>query len=310
MRHEHTSDGIALGAKPALFCCLSDEAMQFVERSARTSGVAFQTIILQMITNCFRPRWMPVARGTGHVLASMLAICMLAACTGKPSPAVASDALREREDLGVAVAPDEATRSASLAGVVDDLDSEPADLAADTTYALPGLLRSKDTLDDLRTRYGAANVQVMDIDGAEGETSLGVVLFAADPTRRAEIFLRDEARQQGVWTVRVANKRSRWHLDTGVRLGMTLDALVALNGAPVSFNGLDWDYGGIVGEWHGGRLAQMPGDPVFRAVSLRHVDDVPDGSIPIGDGEYRSDDQRFPAQGTVLHVGQVVVTFE
>lgn len=32
---------------------------------------------------------------------------------------------------------------------------------------------------------------------------------------------------------------------------MTLAELVKRNGAPISFYGLDWDYGGSVQDWHG-----------------------------------------------------------
>lgn len=250
---------------------------------------------------------------TPHIIRSGLQACvvaavMLSACTPDKAPSADPPAA-----AAAPVQPDEealdASSSASLAGVEYDQDATPADLASDETYVLPGFFHGSVTLDDLRTRFGAANVQVTQIEGAEGATGQGIVLFADDPKRRAELFLRDEAELRGLATMRVSGKDSRWHLDNGVRLGMTLDALVALNGKPITFSGLDWDYGGTVGDWHQGRLAQREGDPVFRAVSLAHDAEPPAGAYPLGDGEYRSDDPRYPRQGTVLHVGALQVTF-
>lgn len=238
----------------------------------------------------------------------VIAAVMLSACTpGKDPPvdppaAAVTPVPQDEEVL-------DTSRSASLAGIEYDKDVTPADLASEETYVLPGFFHGSVTLDDLRARFGAANVQVTQIDGAEGATAQGIVLFPDDPKRRAELFLRDEAELHGLATMRVSGKDSRWHLDNGVRLGMTLDALVALNGKPITFSGLDWDYGGTIGDWHQGRLAQREGDPVFRAVSLAHDADLPEGAYPLGDGEYRSDDSHYPRQGTMLYVGALQVTF-
>lgn len=206
-------------------------------------------------------------------------------------------------------APDAAAGSASLAGVVHDQDAQPADLAAEATYRLPGLLRKDSSLEELRLRFGKSNVAVETIDGAEGETARGIVLFGADPLRRAEIFVQDEATLRGISTVRVSGTESRWRLDNGLYLGMSLAALVAANGKPISFSGLAWDYGGGIRNWHGGRLAPREGDTVFRAVMLTPGDTIEDGGIPLGESEFRSDDPRYPRQGEFLRVGQLLVAF-
>lgn len=185
----------------------------------------------------------------------------------------------------------------------------PADLSADSTYLLPGLLHKDSSLDTLRRRFGAEHVKVTDIDGAEGETSRGIVLFADDPVRRAEIFPQDDAKLRGITSIRVSGKQSRWHLDNGVHLGMTLAELVAANGKAVTFSGLDWDYGGGILDWHGGRLAPREGDTLFRSVVLSHGEESQADSFPLGDAEFRSDDVRYPRQGKTLFVGQLTLSF-
>jgi hypothetical protein len=191
----------------------------------------------------------------------------------------------------------------------DVREPKAAQPSADAGYRLPGALHKDLSLDDLRRRFGAANVTVAQIDGAEGETFRGIVLFADDPARRAEIFPQDDANLRGIATIRVSGTQSRWQLDNGVHLGMTLAELVAANGKPVSFSGLDWDYGGGISDWHGGRLAPTDSGTVFVAVGLTHGDLGESDSIPLGDSEFRSDDARYPQQGKLLFVGQLTVSF-
>lgn len=228
----------------------------------------------------------------------LVAVALAASLAALAVPASASS--------GTAVAEADATRSASLAGVARRADAEPADLAADATYALPGLIHADRSLDDLRTLFGAKHVKLAEIDAAEGETALGIVLFADDPTRRAELFFRDPERRSGIDGLRVRASRSRWHLDNGIHIGMTLAELVRANGMPVSFGGLDWDYGGGITDWHGGKFAQKEQAP-FRTVLLDHAEDAK--GYPMGEGAFRSDDPRYPQQGKVLRVGEIGVSF-
>jgi hypothetical protein len=202
----------------------------------------------------------------------------------------------------------DASKSASLAGVSKYEDATPADLAADATYLMPGFIDKSISIDNLRRRFGAANVKRATLDGAEGETFKGIVLFANDPSRRAELLFADQERARGIGSIRVRGKQSRWHLANGVHLGMSLQELAAANGKPLSFNGLDWDYGGVVTDFHGGKLAQpSDADPSF-SIALNH-DAAPEKSYPEGEGDYRSDDKRFPKQGSVLYVGDISVDF-
>ena len=102
---------------------------------------------------------------------------------------------------------DEVRHSASLQGVKLWEDATPADLNADNTYLLPGFFHAKVTLDNLRRRFGANNVRVDKVNGAEGEQFDGIVLFGNDPQRRAEIFFADDANQRGIAVREVSRAR-------------------------------------------------------------------------------------------------------
>ena len=174
---------------------------------------------------------------------------------------------------------------------------------------LPGSFRADDTLATLQARFGAAQVKVEELGGAEGETAPGLVIFGSDPSRRIEVFMHDMDKRQGIDTLRVSGNTSRWHIDNGIKLGMSLADLVALNGKPITFSGLDWDYGGGIIDWNGGKLAQPENTPIFRSVTLTELGSAGDGDYPMGDNQFRSDDPKFPRQGKLLGVGELSVSF-
>ena len=189
----------------------------------------------------------------------------------------------------------------------------PAPIVADATprddaWVLPGAFAPDRDLAWLRRRFGAANVRVGQVPGAEGELFPGVVLYPDDPTRRAYLYFQDETHLRGLSLVRVLDAPSRWRLDNGVQPGMPLAGLVALNGAPIRFSGFDWDYGGAIADWKGGRLAPRGDDPVRRGIQLGHGE-APTGSYPLGDAEFASDDPRYPRLGQVAIVGAISVSF-
>ena len=94
------------------------------------------------------------------------------------------------------------------------------------------------------------------------------MVFPGEPRKRLELVLDADDPDAPIRELRVPSGDSLWHAASGLRTGMTLAELVALNGAPVSFYGLGWDYGGTVQDWHGGTLANGVGERLFHRVTL------------------------------------------
>jgi hypothetical protein len=184
-----------------------------------------------------------------------------------------------------------------------------ADVAPDA-LVLPGPLAADATPDSLRRYFGAGNVRIGDVPGAEGETFHGVILFPDDPTRRAYLYFQDESALRGLSLVRVFDAESRWKLDDGIAIGTTLAELVRRNGKPITYSGLGWDYGGVVQDFGGGTLEPHKGQ-VMRSWRLGPKDDTADAAnaYPIGEDSYRSDDPRYPRQGDVVVVNELSVSF-
>lgn len=233
---------------------------------------------------------MSLARaGAGLALALALAACQREAAT-PPAPA--------------------AKPAAAAPAAEPRIDARPA-LSPASDYVLPGALAPDIGVEQLRQLFGAGNVAIDDrLPGAEGEEFRGVRLFPDDPSRRARLYFQDGEKLRGLSLAIVDDAGSRWRLDNGVRIGMPLAQLARLNVKPLRFSGLGWDYGGTVGDWNGGALAPRDDDPVRRGVRLAHAGDAPArAAVPVGDGEFSSDDRRYPRQGELLQVGAISVSF-
>lgn len=181
-----------------------------------------------------------------------------------------------------------------------------------TEYRLPGDFAPDTDVLALRKRFGDAHVRVGDVPGAEGEQSRGIVLFPDDSTRRAYLYFQDEESLQGLSLVRVFDVDTRWRLDNGIAMGMPLSELVELNGRPIEYTGLGWDYGGTVSDLHGGALAPPPNDAVVRGWRLGaadHEGNYADKAYPVGEATYSSDDPAYPDQGRSVVVRELSVSF-
>ena len=177
-------------------------------------------------------------------------------------------------------------------------------------WILPGSLRPLTTRLELEARFGKANVREETFDGPEGDGDYPVlVVYPDDPRKRLELVQDAENPDAPIVEVRVSDPTTHWRDANGLRPGMTLAELVALNGAPVSFYGLGWDYGGVVQDWRGGKLANAVGANVFHRVVLGARKGMGDARLPLGDTSFRSDDTRYPTLVKDLVVGEVGISW-
>lgn len=235
------------------------------------------------------------------LVSSSLIVVTLGACE-RPSPATDAPA------AAAATAVQNATSAPAAAAATDKVAA-----AATVALVLPGDFAPDTTPDELRKRYGAAHVRLGKVPGAEGEQFPGVILFPDDPSRRAYLYFQNDQTLQGLSLVRVLDRESKWTLDNGLRMGLPLAEMVALNGKPISFYGLEWDYGGTIVDYHGGKLDARKDEQVGRSASLGLRDNggqgIPDGKTPVGEGTYSSDDPRYPEQGRWIVISELSASF-
>lgn len=234
-----------------------------------------------------------------RLLACAAVAAVLGACSRAPAPPVAEPAAPVVRPPAPEPAPAPAPNAATA-------DVQPA--AED--WELPGGLGPLTTRLELDARFGKANVREVTFPGAEGIGSYpALVLFPDDPRKRLELVLDAADPDAPIRELRVPAPDSLWHATSGLRTGISLAELVALNGAPVSFYGLGWDYGGTVQDWHGGKLANAVGATLFHRVALSARDPSAATALPLGDGTFRSDDRRWPALGEHLVVAELGISW-
>jgi hypothetical protein len=103
--------------------------------------------------------------------------------------------------------------------------------------------------------FGQRNV-VKSVVHEESEQMNASTIFPKDPARSVEV----------VWWNGKARKRpssiqtsgSGWIGPKGIRVGMALSEVEALNGRPFTLYGFGWDFGGTSSDWKGGELADLP----------------------------------------------------
>lgn len=231
---------------------------------------------------------------------ALAAACLLAACT-QPQPA--------QTEATAAVA---STTQPSTAEVAPAPATAPSQDEQDASFVLPGDFAPDVDVDTLRKRFGAAQVQIGEVPGAEGEMFRGIILFPEDSTRRAYLYFQDETALRGLSLVRVFESDTRWRLDNGITMGMPLAELVKRNGRPIEYSGLDWDYGGAVSDLHGGALTPPANVAIrrnWRLGSANSEREWPENAYPIGDATFSSDDPKYPDQGKNVVVRELSVSF-
>ena len=175
-----------------------------------------------------------------------------------------------------------------------------------------GEITASSTEAGLVQRFGAANVTRGEVYLAEGETAAGTILFADDSTRRVEIVWTDDSTRARPQFAIVRGRTSRWTVAPGIALGTYADELEKLNGRPFTLNGFDWDYGGAILSWQGGRLEALGAGTgrVFLVLSppeqIRITDE--EYRTVTGEREIRSDDDVVRRLGP--RVEEILVSFE
>lgn len=228
--------------------------------------------------------------------ALLLAVGPIAACSAQLPPAQEATALPRQADT--TVSPEPVVHPAIIAAAT------PAKLV----YELPGVFTRDTSVADLKRTYGETNVVIEELDEGEGQSVKGAVIFPNDDTRRAEFYFRDPATFAGLHAVRVSNSESMWRILSGVGVGTRLEELEKVNGRAFDFSGFDWDYGGTVLDWHGGKLQPAPGSGYVNQVQLEPKADSGEHPYPVGDSTFSSADAAWAQSGIV--VDEIGVGFE
>jgi hypothetical protein len=143
------------------------------------------------------------------------------------------------------------------------LASQPALAQTQTDIvSCSGIFGPESSESQLIQTFGADNVISGDVPGPEGITIFATTVYPDDPDRQMEFGWYDEENRDTVSYVELSPSQAGPH---GVRIGMSVAEIEAINGAPFNIGGFGWDYGGYA-EIEQGNLA---GDSNGCFISLR-----------------------------------------
>lgn len=227
-----------------------------------------------------------------------MASLALAACTQAPAP-TAEPATQPAPNSPPAPPPALAPNAPTTTAAPENTD-----------WTLPGGIGPLTTNSELEARFGKANLHEEPLQGPTMEGFTALVAYPKQAQQRLEIILDALDKDAPIQALRIRGHDSRWHDAQGLQLGMTLDELVKRNGAPISFYGFGWEYGGSVQDWHGGRLASAHDSDIYRSITLVPRAGVAESALPQGDSDFRSDNTKWPALGQSLVVGEIAINWQ
>jgi hypothetical protein len=150
-----------------------------------------------------------------------------------------------------------------------------------------GVFNQNATLAEIETAFGKDNVVTGEVPGPEGTTLIATTIYPDDPERTMQVNWWDEENVAYLAGVTLAKA------DTGpggVKVGMPIEQVQAINGEPFGLFGFFWDYGGSAG-FETGKLSGLPGGCYLNMRFSPTLETLPENvSTAIsGDIELRSD---------------------
>jgi hypothetical protein len=159
----------------------------------------------------------------------------------------------------------------------------------DPVVACTGPFAKSVTHASLVKAFGTRNVAIKRVGIGEGEMQAASVIFPRDAARRIEVLWIDEKRRRNPSEIRTGVE-SQWRTEHGIRRGMSLHEVEALNGRPFELWGFGFDYGGTSLDWKGGALAtQAGGCTLTLRFSMR--DGADNAGVYIGEQRLMSDSE-------------------
>lgn len=154
------------------------------------------------------------------------------------------------------------------------------------SVACAGVYGASSSEDLLIETFGQENVVTGLVDGPEGSQYIATTVYKGDADREMVFSWFDEDRLESLSSVQLSPSQVG---PGGIRIGMTVSEVEAVNGAPFTLSGFWWDYGGYAG-FDSGNLSGVAGDCYvnLRFAAPEGVSDAIDVTPITGDREVPS----------------------
>jgi hypothetical protein len=149
-----------------------------------------------------------------------------------------------------------------------------------------GLVKLTDNYQQLVTKYGSENVSDETLDQFESGNTVTATIV--NKGKRDEFTIYWESLHQTISSIEATNPESPFRDEFGIGVGTTLEALVQINGKPITCNGFLWEFGGLITSFNQGKLKGPAENRTVRYWLELKEETNPNMAIT-GEGEFRSD---------------------
>ena len=150
-----------------------------------------------------------------------------------------------------------------------------------------GVFNQNATLAEIEAAFGKDNVVTGEVPGPEGTTMIATTIYPGDAEREMQVRWWDETNVTYLAGVTLAKGDSG---PGGIKVGMPIEAVQAINGEAFGLLGFYWDYGGSAG-FESGKLSGLPGGCFLNLQLSPTLQVLPEevSTAISGDVELRSD---------------------
>jgi len=124
-------------------------------------------------------------------------------------------------------------------------------LITDTSF---GKINRATTFNDLQTIFGKSNMQDTINYGAEGMDSFIVTKIYSNTLKEIVITWQPDNFHNAIGTIDCFQQKAPYHTTDSLKVGSTLEKLLRVNGKKINFYGTEWDYGGTIISYNGGKF--------------------------------------------------------
>ena len=118
-----------------------------------------------------------------------------------------------------------------------------------------GPIKLTTTEEELVTLFGPGNVSRGQVNTSKVNMEPATLIYPST-SNEIRITWKNEERTR-VKAIYIDQQGGKWKTAGGIRIGISLTDLCKINEAPVSFYGLNWEYGGTIESWKNGKLASL-----------------------------------------------------
>jgi hypothetical protein len=149
-----------------------------------------------------------------------------------------------------------------------------------------GVFNQNATLAQIEAAFGKQNVVTGEVPGPEGSTMIATTIYPDDSQRTMQVRWWDEENVKYFAGVTLAQTDTGPH---GIKVGMPIEDVEAINGEPFGLMGFFWDYGGGA-SFDTGVLSDIPGGCYLNLQLSPTIDMLPEevSTAISGDIELRS----------------------